>query len=106
MRDLGISILSPHPRFPQDSIRYNTHAYSFKTTRSEPFFKSPALPKLANLDSNDQSDKTDLFYIDLYIRFGCSIFSLTENWDKGLSWFEIYREMYARFSQLRPDSGI
>jgi hypothetical protein len=102
----GISILYPHPRFPHDSIRYNTHAYSFKTKKSEPFFKSPALPKLANLDSKDQSDKTDLFYIDLYIRFGCSIFSLTDNWNKSLSWFEIYREMYSRFSKIRPDSGI
>jgi len=94
-------------RFPLDSIRYKTHAYSFKKIRSEPFFKSPSLPKLANIDSNDQSDDTNLFYIDLYIRFGCCISTLKVlDEDEDLSWFEMYRKMHAEYTKIRPDSGM
>jgi hypothetical protein len=93
-------------RFPHDSIRYKTHAYSFKKTRSEPFFKAPTMPKLANIDTNDQSDDTNLFYINLFIRFGCAIASLAGDLDKSLTWFERYVQMREEFSKIRPDSGM
>jgi hypothetical protein len=93
-------------RFPKENPRYKTHAYSFKKQRSEPYFKAPALPKLSNIDTNDRSDITDLFYIDLFIRFGCSVESLSNKMINDLSWFERYEKMREEYSNIRPETGM
>jgi hypothetical protein len=93
-------------RFPIGHSRYYTHAYSFRTKRSEPGYKSPRLPLLSDIDSNDQKDETDLFYIDLYLRFGCKRISFTEDLDDSQTWFERYREIFSLYSDIRPESGM